>query len=86
MAVPMKVDLEKGRRHVSRVEVRKAGLRGFLNGVELVNWSGDFKRLSPGTTAALRDDKHLGLGAARDVVFHKIIVREITGIGKVDAE
>ena len=86
MAVPMKVVLEKGRRYVSRVEVRKAGLRGFLNGVELVNWSGDFKRLSPGTTTALRDDKHLGLGAARDVVFHKIIVREINGIGKVDAE
>ena len=85
VAVPMKMDLEKGRRYVSRVEVRKAGLRGLLDGVEMVNWSGDYKRLAPAPDSKLRDDKHLGLRAARDVVFHKITVREITGTGKVDA-
>ncbi|MBK8092154.1 MAG: hypothetical protein IPK32_09290 [Verrucomicrobiaceae bacterium] len=84
-AAPMERNLEKGRRHVSRVEVRKAGLRGFLNGVELVNWSGDFKRLAPAPDSKLRDDNHLGLRAARNAIFHKITVREITGTGKVDA-
>lgn len=85
VVAPMERNLEEGRRYRSRVEVRKAGLRGFLDGVELVNWSGDFKRLSPGTPGNLRDDKHLGLRAARDVIFHKVTVREITGTGKVDA-
>jgi serine/threonine protein kinase len=83
-AVPMKGNLERGRRYVSRVEVRATGLRGLLDGVELVNWRGSFRRLSLDTINELRDDKHLGLRAARDVIFHKITVREITGIGKVD--
>jgi serine/threonine protein kinase/formylglycine-generating enzyme required for sulfatase activity len=83
---PMERNLKAGRRYVSRVEVRAGSVRGFLDGAELVDWKGDFKRLSPGTTGNLRDDKHLGLRAARDVVFHKITVREITGTGKVDVD
>jgi hypothetical protein len=87
VVAPMEENLKAGRRYVSRVEVRAGSVRGFLDGVKLVDWEGDFKRLSPGTTGTgnLRDDKHLGLRAARDVIFHKITVREITGAGKVDA-
>lgn len=86
VAVDMKANLEiRGRRYVSRVEVRSTGLRGLLDGVELVNWQGDFSRLSVDAMNKLRDDKHLGLRAARDVIFHRITVHEITGTGKVDA-
>jgi hypothetical protein len=85
VVAPMEENLKAGRRYLSRVEVRAGSVRGFLDGVKLVDWEGDFNRLTPGTTGNLRDDKHLGLRAARNVIFHKITVREITGTGKVDA-
>jgi hypothetical protein len=85
VATPMEKKLEGNRRYRSRVEVRSGVLRAFLDDKLLVSWSGDVKRLAPDAAAKLRDKRYLGLRAARDVTFHKVTVREITGTGKMDA-
>ena len=77
-------ELETGRRYRSRVEVRQDGLRGFLDDKTLVDWKGDFKHLSDGGNSKLHDVFHLGLRSARDVIFHRVTVREVSGIGTVD--
>lgn len=90
-------NLETGRRYRSRVEVRTGSLRAWLDEKPLIDWSGDFKHLgssepvpdsakteSPGR-GKLHDTLHLGLRSFRDVVFHSIAVREISGPGKLDA-
>lgn len=77
--------IEPGRRYQSVVEVRRGGLRGLLDGKEIVKWSGDFRRFSMEGVTRLRDDEHLGIGSwKRNVTFHKVEVREITGAGKMD--
>ena len=76
--------LEPGRRYRSRVEVRKRQLRAFLDDELLVEWSGDFQRLDIIPRNALRDKLHLGLAANdRGALFHKVTVREVSGVGKL---
>jgi hypothetical protein len=60
-------------------------LRAFLDDAEIVNWTGDFSRLGNDVKGKLRDSGHIGLRLDRDAVFHKITVREVSGVGKVDA-
>ncbi len=70
--------LEIGRRYTTRVEVRRTGLRGFVNGVEFVAWTGDFKHFSTEETARLRDDRKLAIGSHdRSVLFHRADVRAV---------
>jgi serine/threonine protein kinase len=79
------VALVQGQRYHSTVQVRRGSLRALLDGKLVVNWVGDFKRLSMEAIAKLRDDGHIGIGSwKRAVTFHKITVREITGAGKMD--
>jgi hypothetical protein len=80
--------LTNGQRHRSTVEVRRNGLRGLLDGQQVVAWGSkpeSYQSLDIHPNDALRDTLHLGLGSfERAVRFHKITVREITGAGKVD--
>ncbi|MBX7211629.1 MAG: hypothetical protein K1X78_25200 [Verrucomicrobiaceae bacterium] len=81
--------LTNGRRHRSTVEVRRTGLRGLLDGQQVVSWGANpesYQALDIHPNDALRDALHLGIGGYdRAVRFHKITVREISGTGKVDA-
>jgi len=78
--------IETGHRYRSTVEVRRGGLRGLLDGKELVKWSGDFNRLSQEGITRMRDEDHLGIGSwRRPITFHKATVREVSGAGTVDA-
>lgn len=80
--------LAHGRRHVSRLEVRKNGLRAIIDGREIVRWRAGqdgFLALDIAAPEALRDKLHLGLAAVnRTVRFHRISVREFTGSGQID--
>jgi hypothetical protein len=70
--------LEIGRRYTTRVEVRRTGLRGFVNGVEFVAWTGDFKKFSTEESARLRNDRRLAIGShGRSVLFHRADVRAV---------
>lgn len=78
--------IETGKRYKTRVEVRRDGLRGFVNGTEMLHWTGDFKRLSMEAGSALRNPRALGIGSSRAVIFHRIEVREVSGTGRVMAD
>jgi serine/threonine protein kinase/formylglycine-generating enzyme required for sulfatase activity len=76
--------IEAGQRHTTRVEVRRTGLRGIVDGVEFVKWSGDFQRFAMEEMCKLRNERALGVGSyRRGIIFHRIDVREVTGTGKV---
>jgi serine/threonine protein kinase len=79
--------IENGQRYTTRVEVRRDGLRGFVNGIAMLTWSGDFHRLSMEPGTKLRNERALGIGGyKRAVVFHSIEVREVTGSGRMTAD
>ena len=74
-----------GTRHVAVVQVRKGSVQSFLNGKPVLNWSGDFSRLSLPTGFRLSGDEgRLGLGSwGGEVTFLRAVVREISGQGQV---
>ncbi|MEQ2006794.1 MAG: family 16 glycoside hydrolase [Limisphaerales bacterium] len=85
-AVNKPLVIETGKRYTSKVEVRRTGLRGLVNGEEYVKWSGDFSRFSMEDVTKLGDDRHLGVGSwKRAVVFHRAEVLEVTGKGQMAA-
>ncbi|MDZ4286607.1 MAG: family 16 glycoside hydrolase, partial [Prosthecobacter sp.] len=76
-----KVDkpLRTGQRYRSESQVRTDGLRALVDGEEVVNWRGDFKRLSLEDDFTLRNFRHLGVGSwGRSVAFHHAEVRVVT--------
>ena len=76
--------LTNGQRYHFRVEVRKDRVCGYLDGEKLLQWAGNYNRLTLPGHSTLRDARHLGLSTwDRAVTFHKIEVREITGRGKL---
>ena len=76
--------LTNGKRYRLRVEVRKNAIRCFLDDKSFVEWNGDPARLGTPGSSAMRNPGHLGLATRkRNVIFHKIEVREIGGRGTV---
>jgi|GEM_PF-1012826 len=70
--------LEVGRRYTTKVEVRRTGLKGFVNGQEIVSWAGDVSRFSTENAARQRNERHLGLGSyGRQVLFLRAAIREV---------
>jgi hypothetical protein len=80
--------LTNGQRHRSRIEVRKNSIAAFLDDQKLVEWGRSrdaLGRVGSHPNEALTDPKHLGLAALdRAVIFHRIQVREIGGLGIID--
>jgi serine/threonine protein kinase len=78
------LEIQNGRRYTSRFEVRRSGLRGVVDGVELFRWSGDYKRLSLEPGAKMPNERAIGIGSyKRGVTFHRVTVWEISSPGKV---
>ncbi len=78
--------IENGKRYTTRVEVRREGLRGLVNGVEMMKWAGDFRRFGMEEGSKLRNERAIGVGSyKRAVIFHSIEVREVTGTGRITA-
>lgn len=67
----------------SLVEVRKDGVKAYLDGKLISQWK-TYADFSMNSTYALRDDKRLGIGTYRTATaFQKIEVVEVTGKGKL---
>jgi len=70
--------LENGRRYVSLVEVRKDGVRGYLDGQLVAEWKGNASDISAvnqaGLPLALLSEK-------THTVFHRVEMREVTPTG-----
>ena len=74
--------LENGRRYVSVVQIRKSGVKAFLNGQLISSWKPEFGALGPIDLWKLRDNALLGLGSwSSPMQFHKAEVLEVTGKG-----
>jgi hypothetical protein len=76
--------LENNRVYASVLQVRKSGVRAFLDGRLMNEWKTDFSDASRQTLWKLPNERALGLISDRVVtVFHSVDVVEVTGKGKV---
>ena len=83
-AVQLDLPLKVGQRYRSVVEVRQDSLRTLLDGKQLVQWTGEFKRLSLEPKTPMQYPGRIGIGSwRRAVTFHSVRVREIGGTGKL---
>ncbi len=75
--------LKNGKMHTSLVEVRKEGVKAYLDGKLMSEYKTNYDDLSLVSTWQLRDSNSLGIGShASPTIFHKIELREVTGKGK----
>lgn len=74
--------LEKGRQYTVVVEVRKNGLRGYLDGKLVTEWATDYSDMGAWPVWKFKDDTLPGFGCSLStVVFHEAKLREVTGKG-----
>ena len=72
-----------GATQTSLVEVRKDGVKAYLDGKLISQWK-TYADFSMNATYALRDEKRLGIGTYKTATaFQKIEVVEVTGRGKI---
>ena len=75
--------LEPGVAYESVVQVRKDGLKAFLNGELIAQWKTDYQDVSMVSGWGLHNSSWLGLGTYNSCVrFHRIDLREVTGQGQ----
>ena len=80
--VAMAQNLVNGRRYVSLVEVRKDGVKAYLDGRFVTAWKTDYADMSLDPALRLRDARALGLGAGQSALtVYQVAVREVTGQG-----
>jgi hypothetical protein len=74
--------LESGQPHVAVVQVRRDGLRTFVDGRLVRDYKTDYNELSMNPGWGLRDPQAIGLGVwASPTIFHRLEVLEVTGKG-----
>lgn len=74
--------LETNKQYTATVEVRKNGVKAYLDGAQLTEWKPEQKDLGGHPSWILRNEKALGIGSHQDaVLYHKIEVTEV-GSGK----
>jgi hypothetical protein len=74
--------LEMARQYTVVVEVRKNGLRGYLDGKLVAQWATDYSDMSAWPVWKFKDDTLPGFGCSLStVVFQEVKLREISGKG-----
>ncbi len=74
---------DAGVTQTSLVEVRKDGVKAYLDGKLISQWK-TYSDLSMNSSWSLRDEKRLGIATYKTAIaFQKIEVVEISGKGKV---
>ena len=74
--------LEHGRRYSVVVQVRKQGLKAYLDGKLMVEWPTDYSDMSPWPVWRFKDDTLLGFGCSKTTAaFDEIKLIEISGKG-----
>jgi serine/threonine protein kinase len=74
---------EKGRRYVSLVEVRRNGVRAFLDDALVAEHKTDFHDMSLAPRWKPHGAGRLGLTCTGPMVFHRVELREVSGGGRV---
>jgi len=77
------VSLENGRRYAALVQVRKDGLKAYLDGKLVGEYKTNYKDLSMDPSWRLTDPRVLGLGTCNASAFYAVRVLEVGGRGKV---
>lgn len=79
--------LQPNQPYTSLVEVRKDGVRAYLNGKLISQYKTDYQDMSLFDSSRLRSKDVLGLWSADlATTFHSVRVREVTGKGKVQQD
>ena len=74
--------LEMARQYTVVVEVRKNGLRGYLDGKLVAQWATDYSDMSAWPVWKFKDDALPGFGCSLSTVaFQEVKLREVTGKG-----
>ncbi|HSH95968.1 MAG TPA: serine/threonine-protein kinase [Roseimicrobium sp.] len=80
-------ELQVGRRYSTKIEIRRSGLRAYIDSVLVLEWVGDYKRLSSETGAALHNPRAIGIGSyKRAVVFHRVAVLPLNSPAGADTK
>jgi len=75
--------LTNGREHTSEVRVRNTGLSAYLDGQLVCEWHTDYSDMSCWAGFSPRQENLLALGTIDSLVmFHTVVVREVTGRGR----
>ena len=75
--------LENGRQYSSVVQVRRDGVRAYLDGLLLIERKTDFKEVMANENWALPDSTLIGVGSwDQSTIFHRIEVLELSGKGQ----
>jgi eukaryotic-like serine/threonine-protein kinase len=75
--------IETGKRVEVEVQVRKDGVKGFVNGKEVAAWKTDFKNTMSHNWEFRKDKSRLAVASNHaSFQFHSIEVKDVTGRGK----
>jgi len=75
--------LENGKRYASLIQVRKNGIKAYLDNTLLTEWKAEYKELGLNNLLKLRNEKYLGFGSHNSpTIFYSVDVIEISGKGK----
>jgi DNA-directed RNA polymerase subunit RPC12/RpoP len=74
--------IEVNKRYTTTVQVRRDGVRGLVNGKELINHRTNFQDLSSDNWRAIRDTSLLAVACDDPTVFYTIQLVEMNGNGK----
>jgi serine/threonine protein kinase len=79
----VKFGVDQGRTYVSVVEVRKDGLKSYINGALVCQWRTNYGDMDLDPVWRVRDSSAIGLGTfTSPTMFHRIEIREVSGQGK----
>lgn len=78
----MLAPMEKGRRYSALVEVRRNGVRGFIDDQFVTERKTDFRDMDEPPYWKLHAEGRLGLGCAGRTLFHTVELREVSGRGR----
>jgi hypothetical protein len=68
--------------HVTTVQVRQGGVKGYLDGKLLLDHRTDFRDLKSDNWREMKNQRLLGVACDDPATFHRIQIVEITGNGK----